>query len=247
LDPTQFGAETNYLFPSHTHWFVRFISTDNTSHYTAGVGSPTTASTDPIFSRMDVVRTLLFGTAQSPANWVHQYILIPAVNLWFFLLSLFETHLSWFEPWPVYAALRLLSVILISLGILLCMWLRAWREVFARVGHHAHSFLLAIVFFLWTVLATSATAAAVVTIFVVPYDLHLSNDVDAALMSAPAPEVRIRALMFGALILALYFPVCLCVAMQFSERRRNQIPRDDSSPEICSDSTKNEDTTLTEV
>merc|ERR1712232_1103670 len=25
LDPTKFGADFDYLFPSHTHWFIRFI------------------------------------------------------------------------------------------------------------------------------------------------------------------------------------------------------------------------------
>lgn len=144
--------------------------------------------------------------------------------------------------------------IMFGLGALLFLWLRAWRSLAAEGARKMGTQCLATLSFLLLVWAVFSTAAFVLTVFVVPYDLHLSNDVDAALLSTPPPDVGVRMIIFAAFLLAIVWSAAglcgqslrgSCAGVQsarvthVSEKERYNI--------ICDDSIKDSDQMPSEV
>merc|ERR1712137_1403031 len=97
-----------------------------------------------------------------------------------------------------------------------------------RIGSSSASYCLAIVYFIWITVSLFSSAAFVLTVFVVPYDLHFGNDVDVALLSKTSPGLGVRILMLSLLILALFAPLyCMFGARKFDEGRELGIARED--------------------
>jgi len=214
----------------------------------------TVDSTEPVMARMDVVRAMLFGVGKTPANWLHHYILVPAANLGFFLLSLVDDKWTWFSPLPVVEGLVIMLTIMFGLGALLFLWLRVWRSLAAEGARKRGAPCLATLSFLLLVLAAFSTAAFVVTVFVVPYDLHLANDVDAALLSMPPPGVGVRVIILAAFLFALLWSAArLCGLSLGGSRagaqyaRENRASDEEKGKIICDDSTKDSDQMPSEV
>merc|ERR1712039_604952 len=149
--------------------------------------------------------------------------------------------------------------IMLGLSVLLCAWLRAWPSLTARFGCSSSSHCWAIVCFVWTILGLFSAAAFVLTVFVVPYDLHFANDIDAALLSKTRPDLQVRVLMLSILILSFFAPpFCVYGARKAYESWTPVISRGDSSPifvissgnsnpRMCDASAKKQDGPLEEV
>jgi hypothetical protein len=90
----------DYTFPQHNTWFLTYRSRDGTSHYTWGQGSTDPDASSPVFSLVDMIRFLVYGTPKHAPALVDLYVLLPVVETFMAILDLFHPEFTWYAPFP---------------------------------------------------------------------------------------------------------------------------------------------------
>ena len=135
-----FANPPDNTFPCHAHWFLSYATDyDQDSHYTAAVASQDANATGLIFSKMDFLRILVWGTPATAPNIVDFFMLEPLLDVALELLTPFLApgDFTWFSPWPLLQALALVVGALVTLALGLYAFVASKYGV--RAVHKKHT------------------------------------------------------------------------------------------------------------